>query len=319
MGLDEEEAAPEVCDCCGSVIASRGCHGYGHSCGYGYGSVCLSRWFCTSGVLTHAHSRRVSNAGNDVHAVQSNPPKSRRSPGLPNLHASSPANAWSNPMWGPNGAHPLRQQELEARSRAATPTPFGMTLHFSPWAQNAGLAMPWTGMDTLSGVSQQSVLKGHDNGYNNCHAYDRHGAYDGWDGLGGFDDGCRSGGLDRGQLIPSAWEDVSGHPSLLSSRMFSQIHGQAHDQAGRPRNPAPSRNAFSSYNFAQKVPSREPSLENIFAEFSEKCSVGDHRCGGSSRWMETPTRHAVGMGGQDDVKDDVDPAPIERSRRRLNF
>jgi hypothetical protein len=33
--------------------------------------------------------------------------------------------------------------------------------------------------------------------------------------------------------------------------------------------------------------------------------------------MDTPTRHVVG--GQDDAKDDVHPAPVERSRRRLAF
>ncbi len=257
--------------------------------------------------------------------MPSNPPTSRRSPGPPSLHASSPSHQWSNPTWGPNSVHPLRQQEYEARTRAGTPTPFGLTLHFSPWGgQNASATMPWNGMDTLSGVSQQSLMKGYANGYNgyngpNGHSghggytghsghdeYDVYHAYDGcdgFDGLGGFDDGS--------QLIPSAWEDVSEHPSIMNSRMFSQIHGQSRDQA-RPRNPAPSRNAFSSYEFA-----RDPSLDNIFAEFSEKCSVGDRHYETSSRWMDTPTRHVVG--GQDDAKDDVHPAPVERSRRRLAF
>lgn len=180
--------------------------------------------------------------------------------------------------------------------------------------------MPWNGIDTLSGVSQQSLMKGYDNGYNSYNEYNVYDTYDGYSGPGDFDD-SRSAGFDDSRLIPSAWEDVCGHASLLSSRMFSQIHtrghGQGHGQARHPRNQTASRNAFSSYEFAHRAPSRDPSLDNIFAEFSEKCSVGDRRCDGSSRWMDTPTRHSVG--GQDAVKDNVHPAPVERSRRRLNF
>ena len=230
------------------------------------------------------------------------------------------SHAWTNAAWGPHSVHPLRQQQLQqqqqqqqleaqeaqmnavnqAHLRGAPWMAVHHYGHFSPMGR-APVPMPWTGVDTLSGVSQQSLMSGY-------------GGYDGYGGLGGR------------QLIPSAWEDFSGYG--YSSRMLRT--NAYYTGMNRSRS---SHNVFAGYEFCgdgperagqglgasrHGTPRRDPSFDNMLAEFSEKCSVG------GSRWMDTPThdgqrpRGNGGNGGDGGSAADKDHDE-ERARRRLKF
>lgn len=266
-----------------------------------------------------------SRIAKDVHGGLSNPPQLPNSSNLTAPSGVSTSSGWSDSIWAPR-VQPPHQRDFEVRRAGLpSPTPFGLTLHLSPWGGNAGHAissMPWTGMDTLSGVSQQSLLRGYEA------ASSGHDPRDGYEGcLDGLDGGF--GGFDTRQLIPSAWEDFGGHGVVMSSRMLSQTQGLDH----RYEPSAPLRNAFSPYEFrasarhdaehssqrpTQRAHSRDPSsFDHIFAEFSEKCSVREYHGRVSPRWMDTPTRRAVV--GQHGEKEDGRVPSAERSRRRLNF
>lgn len=123
------------------------------------------------------------------------------------------------------------------------------------------MSMPWTGVDTLSGVSQQTVLSGYD----------------------------KPGVFDTRQLIPPTWE--YGHLAM-GAGMLNSHNGQA----GHTHS---SQTMFSPYDHrvgkdlnGRRMSSNQ-SFDNIFAEFEEKCSVG------ASRYMSTPTHEPARSGNKD--------------------
>ena len=242
------------------------------------------------------------------------------------------SHAWTNAAWGPHRVHPLRQQQqqqqqqqLEAQEAQMKAQMNAVNLHGAPWMAvhhyghfspmgRAPVPMPWTGVDTLSGVSQQSLMSG----------YDGRDGYDGYDGYGGL------GGLCERQLIPSAWEDFSGYG--YSSRML-RTNGVQEESYTRMNRSRSSHNVFAGYEFRgdgperagqglgarrHGTPRRDPLFDNMFAEFSEKCSVG------GSRWMDTPKQDGQhprgngGNGGNGGGAADKDHDE-ERARRRLKF
>jgi hypothetical protein len=154
--------------------------------------------------------------------------------------------------------------------------------------------MPWTGMDMLRDATPTSLM----NGYSS----------NPWKNPSEFDDvyDCRP-------RIPSLWEDMNGTGLLMQKTRQHQT--RQHTMT----------NVFSSYEFRdERIPAEQeavediadPSLDHVFTEFVEKCTVtgsGDWKRA-EAKWRHTPTAHGVAPEIRDDKVDSN-----AKSRRKLDF